>query len=94
MVGDLALANKDRQMAILKLCEPLWAAAGSKNIVIIGPMARFVADGCCQDKSHVAHRCKADLYQKLRKDLSACCSNIKDYLFTSGMQHRRVMDPA
>ena len=94
VVGDLALADKDGQLAILKLCEPLWAAAGGKNMVIIGPMARFVSDGCCQDKFHAANRCKADFYQKLREDLSACCGYIKDYLFTSGMRHGRVMDPA
>ena len=80
VVGDLALADKDGQLAILKLCESLWAAAGGKNMVIIGPMARFVSDGCCQDKFHAANRCKADFYQKLREDLSACCGYIKDYL--------------
>ena len=77
MVGDLVLADKDGQMAILKLCEPLWAATGGNNIVIVGPMARFVAAGCCQDKSHVANRCKIDFCQKLREDLAACCGNIQ-----------------
>ena len=94
VMGDLVLADKDGQLAILKLCEPLWAAAGGNNIVIVGPMARFVTDGCCPDKSHVANRCRSDFYQKLREDLAACCGNIKDYLFTSGLRHGRVLDPA
>ena len=30
----------------------------------------------------------------MREELTACTSNIKDFLFTSGFRHGRVMDPA
>ena len=33
--GDLVLANKDSQYAILKLCEPLWEAAKGKKMAIV-----------------------------------------------------------
>ena len=94
VVGDLALADKDGQYAILKLCEPLWSSASGKHMVIVGPMARFVSDGCCSDTTHVANRSNKDFYPKLKADLAASCTNIKDFLFTSGLRHGRVMDPA
>ena len=93
-VGDLARADKDSQFAILKLCEPLWSTARGKHMVIVGPMARFVSAGCCSDSTHVANRNSREFYLKLKEDLVASCSNIKDFLFTSGMRHGRVMDPA
>ena len=94
VVGDLALADKDGQYAILKLCEPLWSSASGKHMVIVGPMARFVSAGCCSDKTHVANRSNKEFYPKLKEDPAASCNNIKDFLFTSGLRHGRVMDPA
>ena len=94
VVGDLALADKDGQFAILKLCEPLWSSASGKHMVIVGPMARFVSAGCCSDITHVANRNSREFYPKLKEDLAASCNNIKDFLFTSGLRHGRVMDPA
>ena len=94
VLGDLAIADKDGQYAILKLCEPLWEAAKGKSMVIISPMARFITAGCCQDQGHASNRQNPDFYTKMREELAACTGNIKDYLFTSGLRHGRVMDPA
>ena len=38
--GDVVLADKDGEFAILNLCEPLWEAAKGKNMVVVVPMAR------------------------------------------------------
>ena len=40
--GDVGLADKDGQFGILKLCEPLWEVPKGKNMVVVGPMARFI----------------------------------------------------
>ena len=92
--GDLVLADKDGQYAILKLCEPLWEAAKGKKMVIVGPMARLITGSCCQDQSHAANRGNSDFYTKMKDELAASCRNIKDFLFTSGHRNGRVMDPA
>ena len=34
VMGDLAVADRDGQLAILKLCEPLWEAARGKHMII------------------------------------------------------------
>ena len=96
VIGDLAVADRDGQLAILKLCEsePLWEAARGKHMVIVGPLARYVTGGCCRDSDHVGNRKRPDFYVKMREQLVSCSNNIKDYLFTSGQRNGRVMDPA
>ena len=44
--GDLVMVDKDSQYAILKLCKPLWEAARETNMVVVGPMARYITAGC------------------------------------------------
>ena len=92
--GDLTIADKDGQFALLKLCEPLWEAAKGTSMVVVSPMPRFITSGCCAKPDHTTNRSQADFYSKMREELAGCTANIKDYLFTSGMRHGRVMDPA
>ena len=94
VMGDLAVADRDGQLAILKLCEPLWEAARGKHMIIVGPLARYVTGSCCSESDHVGNRRRPDFYVKMREQLASCSNNIKDYLFTSGQRNGRVMDPA
>ena len=90
---ELVVASKDNQFAIMKLCGPLWEAAKGKNMVVVGPLPRFITAGCCEDTEHITNRTSPDFYNKMRMDLTAGFSTIKDFLFTSGLRHGRVMDP-
>ena len=91
--GDLVVADREAQYAILKLCRPLWEAAGGKNFVIVGPMPRYVSASCCPDTEHIPNRLNDNFYEKLKMDLTTTSSTIKDYLFSSGLRNGRVMDP-
>ena len=90
--GALVLADKDNQYAILKLCEPLWSATKNKHVVVVGPLPRFISNGCCADSEHVSNRTDLDYYVRMKEDLSKCCGNIKDFFFTSAHRNCRVMD--
>ena len=92
--GDVVLADKDGEFAILNLCEPLWEAAKGKNMVVVVPMARFITGSCCGDSTHAVNRSNNDFYTKMREELTASCRNIKDFLFTGGFRNGRLMDPA
>ena len=91
--GALVLADKDNQYAILKLCELLWSATKDKHVVVVGPLPHFISNGCCADSEHVSNRTDLDYYVRMKEDLSKCCGNIKDFLFTSAHRNCRVMDP-
>ena len=61
-------------------------------MVVVGPMPRYVTDGCCQESDHVTNRTRPEFYAKMKDDLAACGTTIKDFLF-SGLRNGRVMDP-
>ena len=92
--GELVIASRESQYAILKLCTPLWEAAKDHKMVVVGPMPRYVSAGCCPDTDHVTNRNSLGFYQKMKDDLAACGGAIKDFLFTAGLRNGRLMDPA
>ena len=94
MDGELVIASRESQFAILKLCAPLWEVAKDYKMVVVGPMPRYVTAGCCPETDHVTNRNDLGFYQKMKDDLVACGGAIKDFLFTSGHRNGRLMDPA
>ena len=91
--GDLVVADKAAQLAILNMCKPLWDLAEDMKLVIMGPLPRYVLAGCCSAQGHVQNRSSANFYPKLRQELATVNASIKDYLFTSGRRNGRAMDP-
>ena len=92
--GDVTIADKDSQFTLLKMCEPIWETAKGINMVLVSPMARYITAGCCENQTHASNRGNPDFYPRMRDELAAFSNNIKNYLFTSGIRHGRVMDPA
>ena len=91
--GDVVLADKDGQFGILKLCEPLWEVAKGKNMVVVGPMARFITDSCCEDSTHAANRNNTDFYNKMIGALRKLQKH-KRLPIHRGFHNGRIMDPA
>ena len=91
--GELVVASRESQFAILKMCTPLWEAAKGRHMVVVGPMPRYVTEGCCPDPDHVTNRTRPGFYAKMKEDLVSCGTTIKDFLFTAGLRNGRVMDP-
>ena len=94
MDGELVIASRESQFAILKLCAPLWEAAKDYKMVVVGPMPRYVTASCRQETDHVTNRNNLGFYQKMKDNLAACGGAIKDFLFTSGLRNGHLMDPA
>ena len=91
--GELVVASRESQFAILKICTPLWEAAKGRHMVVVGPMPRYVTEGCCPEPDQVTNRTRPEFYAKMKDDLVSCGTAIKDFLFTSGLRNGRVMDP-
>ena len=89
--GDVTIANKDSQFALLKMGESIWETAKGINMVVVSPMALYVTAG--KSQTHATNRGNPDYYPKMRDELAAFSTNIKNDLFTAGMGHGRVMDP-
>ena len=90
--GDVVLADKDGQFGILKLCEPLWEVAKGKNMVVVGPMARFITGSCCEDSTHAANRNNTDFYNKMMGALRQLQKQ-KKTSYSPGLSQRQDYGP-
>jgi hypothetical protein len=91
--GDLVLAAKEAQMRILKLLEQIWELTAGTRTVVIGPMARYVTESCCDDPDHIPNR-KATGPDRPKKELLVTRNVLKEYFQNEKHNHCRVLDPA
>jgi hypothetical protein len=67
--GDLVVASPDTQSEHLDLMKPVFDAIGRKPGLIISPMPRYIIDGCCQNKEHVANRTSRNFRNDVQRQL-------------------------
>ena len=54
--GDLMLAPKELLRDIINTCTPVLKAAGETKKIIVTPLPRYTANGCCGDADHAPNR--------------------------------------
>jgi hypothetical protein len=91
--GRMVLCKGDVQKMVLRRLGPLWIATMGINTIVMIPMVRYIAAGCCADSSHVKNRMETDFLTKLRKDLEEFRVNLKRHLHGTGRSQCQVMDP-
>jgi hypothetical protein len=92
--GDLVVASRETQIKLAKLMEPLWAATKGVKTVIVGPVDRYVTEGCCGDPDHMPNRKSDNFIDKMRCDVLAAKNLLKEQLCEGGHHHCRVIDMA
>jgi hypothetical protein len=92
--GDLVMAAKEAQLKILKLLEPIWELTAGIRTIVIGPMARYITESCCDDPDHIPNRQAAGFMDGQKKELLAARNVLKDYFQNEKHNHCRVLDPA
>jgi hypothetical protein len=92
--GDLVVASKETQIKLARLMEPLWAATKGIKTVIVGPVDRYVTEGCCGDPDHMPNRKNDNFIDKMRSDVLAAKNLLKEQLYEGGHHHCRVIDMA
>jgi uncharacterized membrane protein YgcG len=91
--GDLSVVDRAVLSKLLRLCMPLVAATTGIKTVWIGPLPRYVTGSCCQEAGHVANRQQRGFLDTVLESLEEVHRCTRDYLFTEGMRHARVMNP-
>ena len=62
--GDLVLADRLAQIAVMKLCGPLWETAAGKHMVVVSPLLRYFKEGCCERQEHMPNRRVVDFFTR------------------------------
>jgi hypothetical protein len=91
--GDLLVVNKEAQMRLFKLMEPIWRLAPKQIMIIISPMIRYLTGSCCADPDHIPNRTAPNFESVIRSSLEGLRNNLKVSLHSSGFHHCRVLDP-
>jgi hypothetical protein len=92
--GDLIVAAKAAQLRLLNILEPVWEQTEGTKKVVVGPMMRYITEGCCDDSNHIPNRKDPGFSEKLKKELLEARNVLKDYFQKEGHNHCRVLDPA
>jgi hypothetical protein len=76
--GDLVVAPAETFLASLKTSLPLLRAGVGKQKVLLSPLPRYWAKGCCDDEEHIRNRCEPtyedDIFEGLDR-LRRQCKN-------------------
>jgi hypothetical protein len=92
--GDLITISKSAQHSLFGNLKPIFDCINGKDFLLITPLPRYVAGGCCEDADHMPNRRLPGFEQQLEDDLRATATNFKDFLFTHGYKNGKVVDPA
>jgi hypothetical protein len=91
--GDLHVANKEAQMRMFKLMEPIWRLAPKQVMIIISPMIRYLTARCCTVPDHIPNRTAPNFESMIWSSLEGVRNNLKVSLHSSGFTQCRVLDP-
>jgi hypothetical protein len=92
--GDLVVASREVQLKMVAIMEPLWAATSGTKMAVVGPVVRYVTEGCCGDPDHMPNRKNDAFLPNLKKDVLAAKNTLKEQLRTRGHNHCRVINMA
>ena len=93
MVGELAFAPKELQYSIFCTAKPLFEVAGSRKIVILAPLPRYLESGCCDNAEHISNRKDEGFRRDLESAVVECRKNLKDFCFRQGIRNARIAGP-
>jgi hypothetical protein len=91
--GDLELPTKERQFEILNMLKPVLDMLKEQQIIIITPMPRYVANGCCDERGHVSNRFQRGFKEEIVAKLADVKMNIKNFLFINHYRNVTALDP-
>jgi hypothetical protein len=91
--GEVTVCSKDTQLEHLNSIKPLLELAAKKKCLLLTPLPRYVAAGCCTNPEHCSNRRYPDFMQHMRDALELLRKHFKDFLYYRNMRHIKILDP-
>jgi hypothetical protein len=91
--GELRVCAGEVQEDHFRALKPIFDAVGKRKCILVSPMPRYVAAGCCSDMNHVANRNDPYYLEDMRIQLEGLRRHLKEFLYTSGRKNIRIYDP-
>jgi hypothetical protein len=93
VAGDVVVASRDVMHEHLTAMKPLLYLVGKRKGIVVAPLPRYVAAGCCSDPDHCSNRRVLDFEQQQQQLLDLLKRGLKDFLFANNYRAIRVLDP-
>jgi hypothetical protein len=92
--GDLVVAGKTSQQVLFNNLKPIFDAISPKNIILMGPLPRYVNGACCGDPEHAPNVHSATFESNLKAELKDVVANFKEFAFRAKYKNMIVLDPS
>jgi hypothetical protein len=92
--GKIVVCSQETQAEQFRLLKPIFNALERRTALCIGPMPRYVAAGCCEDRGHAINRREDDYRENMSIQLDAYQRGLKEFLFSTGIKNIKVLDPS
>jgi hypothetical protein len=76
--GDLVVCGKSQQLVLFNNIRPILDATGGKNVLLVGPLPRYVISTCCGDEEHGANTKMPGFEKQLAAELKDVVANFKE----------------
>jgi hypothetical protein len=73
--------------------KPLVDLVGKRKGIVVAPLPRYFAAGCCSDPDHCFNRRALDFEQQQQQLLNILKRGLKDFLYANNYRAIRVLDP-
>jgi len=91
VTGESVLAPREMQARTFKQLLPVLQPDESCLKILLAPLPRYMAAGCCPRQDHVSNR-RLDTYKKeAEAEVYACKGHLKDLSYTHGLRNTRVV---
>jgi hypothetical protein len=91
--GEVTVCSKDTQLEHLNTIKPLLEITDKRKCLLLTPLPRYVAAGCCTNPEHCSNRRYPDFVQHMRDSLEMLRKHFKDFLYYRSMRHIKIVDP-
>jgi hypothetical protein len=91
--GEVTVCSKDTQLEHLNTIKPLLEITDKRKCLLLTPLPRYVAAGCCTNPDHCSNRRYPDFVQHMQDSLELLCKHFKDFLYYRSMRHIKIVDP-
>jgi hypothetical protein len=81
--GEVTICSKDTQIEHLNTIRPLLEIAEKRKCLLLTPLPRYGAAGCCADPDHCSKRRYPDFAQHMRDELKMLRKHFKDFSTTA-----------
>jgi hypothetical protein len=93
VAGDVVVASRDVMHEHFTAMKPLLDLVGKRKGIVVAPLPRYVAAGCCSDPDHCSNRRVLDFEQQQQQLLDILKRGLKDFLFANNYRSIRFLDP-